>query len=99
MADANSTYISQTVNIKFHLKDGWIVEDIEGNQNIPFKGDAVIEFYGQVGEMVDTIESNTGQLVVGLTSWDKPDYTIVFKPNDPSSKMLMNLIKDQIAKD
>ena len=99
LQDANSTYISSDGKYKFHLKDGWIVEDIEGNQNIPFKGDAVIEFYGQVGEMVDTIESNTGQLVVGLTSWDKPDYTIVFKPNDPSSKMLMNLIKDQIAKD
>lgn len=99
LADANSTYISSDGKYKFHLKDGWIVQDVEGNKNIPFKGNAVIEFYGQVGEMVDTIESNTGQLVVGLTSWDKPDYTIVFKPNDPSSKMLMNLIKDQIAKD
>ena len=99
LADANSTYISSDGKYKYYLKDGWIVEDVENNKNIPFKGNAVIEFYGQVGEMVDTIESNTGQLVVGLTSWDKPDYTIVFKPNDPSSKMLMNLIKDQIAKD
>lgn len=99
LADANSTYISSDGKYKFHLKDGWIVEDIEGNQNIPFKGDAVIEFQGQIGEMVDTIESNTGQLVVGLSSWYQPDYTVVFKVNDPSSKMLMNLIKDQIAKD
>nr|DAM30327.1 MAG TPA: hypothetical protein [Caudoviricetes sp.] len=99
LADANSTYISPDGKYKFYLKDGWIVEDIEGNQNIPFKGDAVIEFQGQIGEMVDTIESNTGQLVVGLSSWYQPDYTVVFKVNDPSSKMLMNLIKDQIAKD
>lgn len=99
LADANSTYISSDGKYKFHLKDGWIVEDIEGNQNIPFKGDATIEFQGQIGEMVDTIESNTGQLVVGLSSWYQPDYTVVFKVNDPSSKMLMNLIKNQIAKD
>ena len=99
LADANSTYISSDGKYKFYLKDGWIVEDVENNKNIPFKGNAVIEFYGQVGEMVDTIESNTGQTIVGLTSWNNPDYTIVFKPNDPSSRMLMNLIKDQIAKD
>lgn len=99
LADANSTYISSDGKYKFYLKDGWIIEDVENNKNIPFKGDAVIEFYGQVGEMVDTIKSNTGQTIVGLTSWNNPDYTIVFKPNDPSSKMLMNLIKDQIAKD
>lgn len=99
LADANSTYISSDGKYKIYLKDGWIIEDAENNKNIPFKGDAVIEFYGQVGEMVDTIESNTGQTIVGLTSWSQPDYTIVFKPNDPSSKMLMNLIKDQIAKD
>lgn len=99
LADANSTYISSNGKYKVHLKDGWIVEDVENNKYIPFKGDATIRFYGQVGEMVDTIESNTGQLVVGLTSWTQPDYTIVFKPNDPSSKMLMDLIKNQIAKD
>lgn len=99
LADANSTYISSNGKYKVHLKDGWIVEDVDNNKYIPFKGDATIRFYGQVGEMVDTIESNTGQLVVGLTSWTQPDYTIVFKPNDPSSKMLMNLIKNQVAKD
>lgn len=99
LQDANSTYISSDGKYKIYLKDGWIIEDAENNKNIPFKGNAVIEFYGQVGEMVDTIESNTGQTIVGLTSWNQPDYTIVFKPNDPSSKMLMNLIKDQIAKD
>ena len=99
LKDAQSTYISQSGNTRIKLVDGWIVQDIEGNKNIPFKGDAVIEFHGQIGEMVDTLESNTGQFVVGLSTWYQPDFTIVFKVDDPSSKMLMNLIKDQITKD
>ena len=97
--DSQSTYISKDGNIRLQLIDGWIVQEIEGHKKIPFKGNAVIEFYGQVGEMVDGMETNTGQFVVGLSSWYQPEYTIVFKENDPSSKMIVNLIKDQIAKD
>lgn len=98
LADANSTYISPDGNWKYRLKDGWIIENLENNVNTK-KGEFEVHFFDNVGSSVDTIETNNGEKIVALTPWNQPEFSVVFKMNDPSSEVLMKLIKDQISKD